>query len=394
MLLLNFSYSQWVPISTGLPNGGNCNVYSLLVDSSNIFAGTQYGAYVLSSNGTTWNSKNFGFPQNGSYTTINAFIKKDSLIFAGTNSGIYSILENGSMWVPSGLANKYVQSFTIIDTNFFSCASDSNGVYLSTNNGITWTPKYNGIPANSGALRTVVDILTTSFGIFAIDNPFGIYRTLNNGNYWSCVLNGVCANSFANISNGLYVGSCNNGVLYSPDGINWTNLNTGLPSNGTTMYSVNCISVSGNTFFAGLYNKGIYYSTNNGDMWTSFNTGLPFNTSVNTIVFIDNNIYIGTNTGVYRRFISETTYNLENLSNTCFNFNYEITNKCIDLTFNNCDFSNVDLQLFNSFGKRIKNYKIFDKQSKIDISELSDGIYIVKVISSGNIFIKKILKIS
>lgn len=68
-------------------------------------------------------------------------------LFAGTNgslypqyNGVYLSTDNGSSWtaVNSGLTNTSILSLAVMGTNLFAGTAGS-GVYRSTNNGASWT---------------------------------------------------------------------------------------------------------------------------------------------------------------------------------------------------------------------------------------------------------------
>ncbi|MDZ4204936.1 MAG: hypothetical protein U1C46_08975, partial [Bacteroidales bacterium] len=67
-------------------------------------------------------------------------------IFAGTVDGIYLSTNNGNSWtaVNNGLTNPHVYAIAISGNNIF--AGTPANVYLSTNNGNSWTAVNTGLP--------------------------------------------------------------------------------------------------------------------------------------------------------------------------------------------------------------------------------------------------------
>jgi hypothetical protein len=65
-------------------------------------------------------------------------------VFAGTEHGIYRSTNYGSTWTQTLLLNDRVISLAVIGTNIFS-GSFIYGVHLSTDNGITWVQKNEGL---------------------------------------------------------------------------------------------------------------------------------------------------------------------------------------------------------------------------------------------------------
>ena len=75
--------------------------------------------------------------------TLNQVSIRDSAIYVldGTVGDIYASLNNGNTWnLLSGLTNHGITSFALQGTNIFAC-SGNRGIYLSTDNGVTWIQK-------------------------------------------------------------------------------------------------------------------------------------------------------------------------------------------------------------------------------------------------------------
>lgn len=96
-----------------------------------------------------------------------------------------------------------------------------------------------------------------------------------------------------NIFAGIYEGGYGSVALFTNDGTNWTGLSNGFPEylcNG-----VNALAISGTNVFAGTGDSGVYFSSNNGSNWSPLNNGLPFNTLVSYYDPITSFIINGTN---------------------------------------------------------------------------------------------------
>ncbi|MBK9399367.1 MAG: hypothetical protein IPN36_00495 [Bacteroidetes bacterium] len=72
-----------------------------------------------------------------------------------------------------------------VATSFGAIGSYGAGVFLSTNNGSTWTPKSVGL-ASSG----IFTLLADGSNLYA-GTDGGLFKTTNNGNSWSQVNNGI-----------------------------------------------------------------------------------------------------------------------------------------------------------------------------------------------------------
>jgi len=148
-----------------------------------------------------------------------------------------------------------VRCFAVSGSNLFA-GTFGDGVFLSTNNGTSWTA------VNTGLTDTLVLSLAVSG-----------------------------SNLFAGTGGGVFL-STNNGT-------SWTAVNTGL-----TNTSVHSLAVNGTNLFAGTAG-GVFLSTNNGTSWTAVNTGLT-RTFVLSLAVSGSNLFAGTDGGgVWRRPLSE-----------------------------------------------------------------------------------------
>jgi hypothetical protein len=213
-------------------------------------------------------------------------------IFAGTDSnGVYLSTNNGTNWTQTSLNNREVDAIAVNGNNIFAGTYYNFGVYLSTNNGTNWTQ-------TSLNNRSVFSLAVNGNTIFAgTNNSHGVYistdngiswnqTSLNNRNIYALAINGnyIFAGTFDFPINfyGVYL-SINNGT-------NWTQ--TSLNNRG-----IYALAVNGNNIFAGIGYPyyGVYLSTNNGTSWTQ--TSLS-NQYVNSLAIDGNNIFAG-GSGVY-----------------------------------------------------------------------------------------------
>ena len=125
--------AQWM--QTNGPGGGTVN--SLAYNGSNIFAGTPYGVFISTNNGTTW-----------ILTALNNYVQSLAVsgnnIFAGTSpNGVFLSTNNGTNWAQTSLNNKSISSLATSGNYIFAGAYlgsiYDSGVYCSTNNGTNWT---------------------------------------------------------------------------------------------------------------------------------------------------------------------------------------------------------------------------------------------------------------
>ena len=223
---------------------------------------------------------------NGPYGKVSCFAVNGSSLFAGTSDGVYLSTNNGSSWTAVNTGLTYpVWSLAISGSNLFAGTKD-NGVYLSTNNGSSWTE------VNTGLTYTDVwSLAVNGSNLFAGTYYGGVYLSTNNGSSWTAVnigLSNTGVRSFAVNGSNLFVGTYDGGVYLSTnDGSSWTAVNTGLSNS-----YVQSLAVSGSNLFAGT-SGGVYLSTNNGSSWTAVNTGLTY-TDVWSLAVNGSNLFAGT----------------------------------------------------------------------------------------------------
>jgi type IX secretion system substrate protein len=150
-------------------------IFALLVSGNNLYAGTEnYGVYLSSDNGSTWVKTALN---NRSVTSLSV---SGNSIFAGTfsntASGIYESTNNGDSWIQTSLNNENIYSLITIGSYIFA-GTESTGVYVSLDNGVSWTQHNEGM----GNL-TIMSFCTANNYIFAGIGVHGgvrsIYRRL------------------------------------------------------------------------------------------------------------------------------------------------------------------------------------------------------------------------
>src|ERR1035437_1502135 len=131
LLKTQLIYPQWV--QTNGPYGGLINC--LAVSGTNIFAGTYFGVYLSTNNGTSWTAVNNGLTN---YQVISLAVNGNN-IFAGTagyNGGldgyVFFSSNNGTDWVPvlGGIPQVSVTALAVSGNNIYA-GTDYYGVYLS-----------------------------------------------------------------------------------------------------------------------------------------------------------------------------------------------------------------------------------------------------------------------
>jgi photosystem II stability/assembly factor-like uncharacterized protein len=272
-----------------------------------LLAGTQTGLYQSSDSGRAWLQAPGG-PTGGPVLSI---AHEGSTIVAGTVGGIVFSTDGGQAWVTRSavLSVISVSSIAVRGSAIFA-ASNVDGIYRSSDFGLTWTSVNAGLPTyniyamafygdtllvctRTGVFRSgdlgatwlsVSDGLVLGWaGYFAAQGPFVVasmaygdsacvYRTTDQGNSWIPSPGGVSVGG-PFVSNGVVLlGTYAGGACISTDsGATWIpSTNQGLFASSPSAYCA-----QGNIIYAASGNQGgVCRSTNNGYTWRPKYSGL------------------------------------------------------------------------------------------------------------------------
>jgi Immunoglobulin domain len=281
----------------------NAGTYTVTISNGTLPNATSNGA-VLKVLLCQWKAVNTGLGCLWDYSLVAA----GKNILAGTDSGLYLSANNGTSWTACTFKRNdttwnfgTIFSLVVNGTNVF--AADYDQVFLSTNSGATWTLTDNGLPNGE-----IWSLASSGNNVFAGTGGNGVFVTTNGGTNWSPVNNGLTndsvwylATSGSNVLAGTYGGV----FLSTNNGSSWAAANSGL-----TNKIIWCLAVSGNNIFAGTYG-GLFLSTNNGTNWNPVDNGLT-NDSIGYVATSGGNVFAGTNGGVFLSTNNGASWTAEN----------------------------------------------------------------------------------
>lgn len=279
------------------------NVNDFLVENDWLIAATDNGVYRSSTFGEFWIESNAGFPAS---VGMDVFARLPGLISGGSAVGLYSSTNNGMSWFADtvGLdrtatgAVTYVWALATVGSTRF--AGTANGVYISPAPGLPWQEANIGIPRPVGYCchDRITSFHVSGQNVFAgTDLGSGILVSTNGGLSWTQRNNGLPGYPSGRIpairslaeSNGYMFASVQDVGVYrsSDNGANWVSANSGLPVQGyVTDMRATTRGLLATTF------EGLFQTTNNGVNWTPVLTQFPVFMSTRAIISSDNQIFI------------------------------------------------------------------------------------------------------
>ena len=228
--------TSWQPVNSGLNNTQALTVYQLLLTGGVLYAATVDGIYRSSNLGSNWIKKSDGIVVGGgaSYTFAESIFENAGVLYTGTYTGIYSSTNSGDNWVVTNISGSDIDAKNFLNYNgtIFAARESINipGSYKSTDNGFTWSP----FSINSTYLPAIT-FFNDGARLYAgtID---GVWLSTNNGLNWVSRNQGLSQDPYSTSiirANGVLVTSLKfggSGIFSSTnDGAIWNDFGTGLP---------------------------------------------------------------------------------------------------------------------------------------------------------------------
>lgn len=150
-------------------------------------------------------------------------ITNDTFVWVGTeSSGIFRFdIQNGSSWQPANTGIQTYTIYTLVYSNGNLTTTTDRGVYISTNNGNSWSAINKGLPLE----QKITSFAATNGILLAATEKYGIFRSTDNGQNWLAANNGLLDNNILQVQadgNSVWALSRNAGLFKSTNqGQSW-----------------------------------------------------------------------------------------------------------------------------------------------------------------------------
>jgi|GEM_PF-3350590 BNR/Asp-box repeat. len=224
-------------------------------------------------------------------------VVKDTIYCGTDSSGIFVSTNGGISWnsINNGLSNMCVTAIVLDGINIFA-GTAGGGVFLSTDHGSTWNAK------NVGLFNKNIVAMTKSGDNFLVGTSNGIFISKNSGSSWTWLNESpFCSDSnsilwcpvsaFAESGQNVYAIFNSHVIFSATNGTSWTSVSD------TSQEIYNVLATASSTIFAGAYG-GVYFSSNTGASWTLLSAGFP-TTGVNALAIKSDSLFAATDSGVF-----------------------------------------------------------------------------------------------
>ena len=295
------------------------------------------------------------------------------------NDSIWRTIDGGQSWtdITSAISSFNLQQIYNVkgkgesDTLFIFGRSNygSDRILLSVDNGNNWSSFYtvnNGNIQldinnnNSNSAHAVCDFGGSNKTFIIVINQYNNYHTI--------------------LSDQLY--TLKNGALEILN-------TTGLPK----QLNANCIKFINSKWFLGT-TVGMFFSVN-GINWSPITNNSNYYLGMLTeqIYVIDKEMFIGTNTGIWKNDLSVGVNNITKADNNIRMYPNPV-NDVLNinvLTTNNYQLS-TNIDIYSLVGEKVYSETTKNNNFRIDFSEFSKGLYLVRVKNGEDVYTRKIIK--
>lgn len=375
---------------------GTYDINSLYISNDTIYAGTgmnQASILYRSPNlGLSWDSIT---AVNVDNINIPSIISHEGSLFFGTHrNGLFRSTDNGISWElkDNGLPQEFAADVFAVSNNNYLIAAGSSGsspgcIFWTNDNGENWSRISSGIPIEEQT--SVLDIEINNAGhIYALADSWSgikIWYSSNNAAIWyeiskpqSSANIGIGSLDLDSLGN-LYFSSDDKIYFSSDNGTIWTPLFT-FPA------PVVKIKLNKKTGVMYVVAGDSIYSSGNGVNWINISNGLPANFTprpteqyLKMDFDLSNNVYLGTRAGVYKLPFPATSSTEIREKYLYFSFYPNPSNG--EITISNLPGKNsFILNIYNLLGENCYNTIIDPIENRsLNLTGLTKGAYLLSL---------------
>ena len=215
-------------------------------------------------------------------------------VYAGTDSGVYMSGDNGLTWTQelSGLTNREIFSFAITPNGTVLAGTEGGGIFRTTNFGSYWDSSSSGLPNSSNILSLASD---GHGNLYAGHSMLGVFYSSDDGMHWTARNADMDSQTIFSLTvapNGTVYAGGNRYIFSSNDqGVHWdTSLNTVYSGDEVLALAAD----SAGDIFAGTFLKQRFRLLIGHSAWEPIT---PFTTNtgdeVRTIAAVNDRIFLG-----------------------------------------------------------------------------------------------------
>jgi photosystem II stability/assembly factor-like uncharacterized protein len=256
---------SWRAINDGLDHA---SVFALQFVGGALFAGTTVGLF-------QWRDDHWeriaGVPAVSVYSIERGM---DGAMYLATDTrGIFTSTDDGKTWTHlPGLDDEIVAGVAALDARTIFAGTSGHGAFVTRDRGVTW----HALDIFQGEYVSFLCIDPRDAHTLYLRTRRGLFRSRDAGVTWQLMLGGIQAKVvnallFDFASPRIYAATDSHGVFVSEnDGATWQSASVGLPQ-GVATFAL--AQLNAQTVLAGMQN-GIYLSRDAGNTWQSANIGL------------------------------------------------------------------------------------------------------------------------
>ena len=342
--------SNWSAVNTGLPSNKDVSwghLYGELLtldpnDDQTMYAAFEGKVYKTSDGGSNWSESNTGIEicaPNYQIAGVAIDPSDSTHLFAGhvasgCGGGIYESNDSGTNWtrVPDiGIGNDvWMLAFNPTDVSKVYSATQYIGFSYSHDGGTTWV---NNNPSGSTKRGIFVGTHPTTTSRVFYGSPTGLYISEDDGVTWTSYVDDVPGALYDidffddNQAIGFAVGS---GGLFKTvnSGVTWSEVGS---HDAKSLKSIEIDSTASTTLYIGSSATGMYKSTDGGTTLSTINSGLPISLTILTLEIAPSDTttyYLDANgLGFYRSTDRGYTWTLQDSSISAFDIAIDPTDK-------------------------------------------------------------------